>query len=122
MSTFIFQIILITLAIGLYIPTQLWCFKKLKWGTYPTSFWGSKSDLRKYKAYNSSKGPDFPGSIFWLAFLTDGYHLFQFLSWRCIYGAVAISTPYPWWVFGAMFIGMPFFFWLFQELLTKPDA
>jgi hypothetical protein len=121
MTVFIYQVILVIASIGLYIPTQLWCFGTLKWSkdSKPGGFWGAFSDHRKYKGSNKMRGPAFPGSTGPLVFLTDGYHLFQFLSWRCIYGAVALGTPYPLWVFVGMFFGMPFFFWLSQELFSK---
>lgn len=88
-----YQIILLVAAIGFYMPTQLWLFEKLKWTdpNKPYSFWGAKSDYRKYvlitigKETHKTTNPKFPGSTGPLVFLTDGYHLFQFLSWRCIY-------------------------------------
>lgn len=123
MVAYIIAGLLLIAAVGFYIPAQLWSFGKLKWSKSDTSFWGTLSHRRKFR--KDEYGVYHNGErAFWqsdglLVFVTDGYHLFQFLAFRCIYGSVALLTPWPWWVFVSLFTGHALFFWLFQKLFTR---
>lgn len=129
---FSIQILLLILATGCYIITQLWTFGRLGWAqkSPPLSFWGSNSNARKYpiiKSFKNGKVIDIPdttrerfiGSTTVFVFLTDGYHLLQFIAFRLIYLAIAISTPHIWWVWGVMCIVHPVWFWAFQRIFKS---
>jgi len=59
----------------------------------PYSFFGKQSWVRKYKENNYELGPRFLGSTTFLVFLTDGWHLFQFLMKLAIVGSVVTYNP-----------------------------
>lgn len=56
------------------------------------SFWGANSWTRKYKDNNPGAGSRFWGSTTFLVFLTDGWHLSQWLMISCMVGAI-IAFP-----------------------------
>lgn len=64
------------------------------------SWWDKSTGWRnKYKLGKVENGPAFPGSTTVLVFLTDGWHLFQFLFLSCIEMAIAIQFDQWWWYF-----------------------
>lgn len=45
---YLYSLLLLTAAAVAYCISQLWCFRKLKWGKHIYGFWGVQSDKRKY--------------------------------------------------------------------------
>jgi len=56
------------------------------------SFWGANMWTRKYKDNNPGAGPRFWGSTRWFVFVTDGWHLVQWLMISCIVASI-ITFP-----------------------------
>lgn len=84
---------------------------KLKFASDPTGFWGEHSYLRKYKnpyvdapnnwyykRFKINYKEAFPGSATCLVFLTDGFHLMQFVMLKCMAIAPAVLLG-VWWLF-----------------------
>lgn len=71
-------------------------------------FWDpSISWKNKYKNYPNDKRAKFPGSKTWLVFLTDGWHLMQFVCWNSLLIAIVLRPePLNWWVGLLIFIGV----------------
>jgi len=120
---------MIAIAITLIVLASLRAYQacqdhgKLKgWGS-PTSFFGSKQWMRKLSPFSSGANiPRFPGSTTWLVFLTDGYHLFQFLERPVMLIALpllVISARPEWWVYGAMWGFYVLVFAIVYKILQK---
>lgn len=77
----ILTILTMIAAVLCYAVSQLQQHGKLRWANdkLPFSFWGKLGYRRKYKKYNSASGERWPTSTNITVFLTDGYHLMQFL-------------------------------------------
>jgi len=64
---------------------------------WPDTFWDMElSAKRKYKNGNVADGPKFWGSTTYFVWLTDGWHLMNFIFNRCWQGAIAIFFPGYW--------------------------
>ena len=90
-------------------------------------FWGKNSWTRKYRDNNPQAGPLFWGSTTFLVFLTDGYHLTQWLMFWFLAAAV-LTFDYTMYITGpeafiAVFIiyrlGWALLFWLFHDFILR---
>jgi hypothetical protein len=64
------------------------------------TFWNPSLSWRnKYKNDDPEQGPKFFGSTTVFVFLTDGWHLVQFLMYLSFCTAVAVLFPLIWWKF-----------------------
>ena len=70
----------------------------------------------KWKLGRKENGEAFPLSSTVLVFLTDGWHLFQFLFHSCWQMAIAIHFPY--W-FGAFWIIKIIFSGIFEQIYSR---
>jgi hypothetical protein len=85
------------------------------------NYWNpAKSWRNKYKQKMPFKGPAFIGSTTFLSFLTDAWHLFQFLSNTFLALSVLVVflhyTTISWWAGLAIFLGMKLTWGVFFEL------
>jgi hypothetical protein len=106
------------LAVALYAISQLQMHGKLRWSKKEDDYWGRDSGRRKYatehpiqvlvpapnklyyRIFKIRYKEKFPLSATALSFLTDGYHLFQFIASKLIIvSIVACSAPFSWWLF-----------------------
>lgn len=110
------EIVLLSLyVVGTFFYTlmELWVQGKLinMWKGDPLKFWGMHSYLRKYskkpgpiptnlyyRFFGLKAKERFPGSATIFVWLTDGYHLSQFIMLNCISLVPAIISGH-WWMF-----------------------
>jgi hypothetical protein len=101
------------LAVALYALSQLQMHGKLRWSKHDDDYWGRDSGRRKYAVDYPVRtlipAPDtfyyrifkirykekFPLSATTLSFLTDGYHLFQFIASKLIISSILTSHFAP---------------------------
>lgn len=76
-------------------------------------------DTWYYRFFKLKYKEKFPFSATFLAFLTDGYHLFQLIWKALVIDSMAILTPWPWTVFLSGFSAFTFVFALFYKLLSR---
>lgn len=120
MINFWLQILFLAVGMACWVISQKMTFGQLRFKVKrSTDFWGSLSYLRKYKGMNSKGGPAFPGSTGLLVFVTDGYHLTQFIALRCFYAIIAISTPAFWWVFLTLWVVGSGLMWAYGEIFGR---
>ena len=87
-------------------------FKKSIFSSFNREFWDpSKSWRNKYKNGYESEGPKFFGSTTFLVWITDGWHLFQFLSNSLIVLSMILmfQSAFPevkWWMNILLFLVM----------------
>lgn len=89
------SIIALIFLIGFYRTCQMAQHGKLSNNEY--GFFGSESWLRKYKTVGTKLLPRWPTSTTLTVFVTDWYHLSQFLWLRCLNLIVADSLLFPFW-------------------------
>jgi len=92
-------------------------------------FWNASISWRnKYKNNIYSQGPKFFGSTTFLVFVTDGWHLFQFLCNSFLTLAVVILADAmfntSWWMNILIFIGLKIlsgtvFEWFYSKIFRK---
>ena len=133
----ILAILTLILAVGCFAIRELYNQAKLKWQdeSKPMSFWGERSDLRKY-AYPLEEPPNtwyykfnsdlkhkerFPLSGTWLVLLTDGLHQFQFWMFNFLSASFTLALGWNWWVFGAVMIGIRLANWGARKLFIKSN-
>lgn len=102
-----------------WLKTESWVRKyKRKDGILQVNGWDASGAV-KYKAR-------FPGSVTWLVFLTDAWHLFKFMTWTSV--AVAILTAAgsdwsSWLTWGSLFalksITGSCFEWFYSSVLKS---
>lgn len=90
-------------------------------GAQHPQFWNPRlSWTNKYQDGNPAQGAAYPGSTTCLVFLTDGWHLFQFLFLTCYELIIVLLLRQAWhWRWPALlgtFLGMKVFFGLSFEL------
>jgi hypothetical protein len=77
-----------------YMDKVRFHYHKVQW--QPSIFWNAgdpdMSWLNKYKDRDVSKGPAFTGSTTVFVFLTDGWHLLQFVFLLLIFAGTGIAT------------------------------
>lgn len=86
-------------------------YKKSIFKEWNPDFWNpSRSWRNKYKNGMEEDGAKFFGSTTFLVFITDGWHLFQFLCTSfIILGMICLVNAmefYPWWVNLSIFVAM----------------
>lgn len=130
------SIILLGLAAPLYAYCALHDEGKLKGWRPLTGFFGKEQYERKYAKNENGyafKAPKtwyyrffklkykeaYPLSATFLAFTTDGYHLFQLLWKSCIIASISILTPWPWTFFAVGFSLFTFVFAMFYKILSR---
>lgn len=102
-------------------------YKQSIFSKWNRQYWDpSVSHRNKYKNHVISKEPKFFGSTTFLVFLTDGWHLFQFLSNSFIIVSIILIinciADVTWWQNLALFIMFKvlwgvFFEWFYSKLL-----
>lgn len=123
-----------SLAVALYAIKDLQSHGKLRWMDYNDNFWGENSYYRKYtsimqppldnwyyRLFKIGYKERWPTSATFTVFLTDGWHLCQFLFTIlfCI-SAVSYETIVNRWVDGCIYWGVwKLVFWIVYNSLQK---
>lgn len=76
-------------------------------------FWNPKYSWKnKYKNFDETQGPRFPGSTTWLVWTTDGWHLsktiYLAMQRAALVLAVAAFTSWSWWVYPMIWVWLIF--------------
>lgn len=124
-------------AIACYTLSQLQQHGKLIWGKNDFNFWGTFSYKRKYKWDVYTKlNIDAPSTLYYrffkikyrerfplsataLVFLTDGYHLMQFLMFIFLSLSITFAIGFDWWLLAGVWSGMHITHFLTYKLLQK---
>ncbi|MGC3945320.1 MAG: hypothetical protein QM762_12540 [Chryseolinea sp.] len=123
----------IAIAWACYSISQLQIHDKLKWSKNTHDYWGRESDDMKYKEPRQ-KAPDnfyyryiadmeyverFPGASSIFVMFTDGYHLMQFFCKFFLSIAIALQSPWPFWISAGAYIVLSVVFSIVRFKLKK---
>lgn len=119
--------ILLILAIVAYSCSQLLIHGKFRWMSKdPYGFWGEESYVRKYKLPPGMVQNEkdrykerFPLSTTFLVFLTDGYHLMQFIFFLSLSLSFTFAISFSWVKFGLVWGGIHVCHFLAYKLLSR---
>ena len=82
--------IFLVLAISCYSCAQLLNHGKFKYSKPGTGFWDHDSDKRKYNKLSIYKT--------FMVFLSDGYHLMQWLFFNSLSLSITFAIGFDWWL------------------------
>lgn len=128
----ILAFIFLSLAIACRSCVELWNHGKLKWSKEDDSFWGEHSYTRKYanpfeppkenwyyRVFKIGYLERFPLSATVLVFLTDGYHLAQFMFFNFLSLSFAFALGFSWITLGLVWGGVHIIHTLLYKFLQK---
>jgi len=107
----IFALLFTSLAIGCYSISQLLNHQKFKYSKEGTGFWDHDSDKRKYDKLSIYKT--------FMVFLTDGYHLCQWLFFNFLSLSITFAIGFDWWLLLGTWILIHITHWAIYNTLKK---